>query len=34
MKIKYDNELLYVSLELKYKGRSKIIDDIIIDTLD
>jgi predicted aspartyl protease len=32
MKIKYDNELLYVSLELKYKGRSKIIDDIIIDT--
>lgn len=32
MKIKYRNGLLYTSLEITYNSKTKIIDDIIIDT--
>ncbi|KAJ49739.1 putative aspartyl protease [Clostridium tetanomorphum] len=32
MKIVYKNGLLYVSLEIIYRGKRKIVDDIIIDT--
>jgi hypothetical protein len=32
MKIEFRDGLLFTSLEIKYKGRSKIIDNIVIDT--
>jgi hypothetical protein len=32
MKIVYKKGLLYTSLEVKYKGKIKVVDDIIIDT--
>ena len=32
MKIEYKNGLLYTSLEIIYKGKRKIVNDIIIDT--
>lgn len=32
MKINYRNGLLFTSVEITYKGKSKIIDNIVIDT--
>jgi predicted aspartyl protease len=32
MKINYRNGLLFTSVEVTYKGKSKIIDNIVIDT--
>jgi predicted aspartyl protease len=32
MKIKFNNGLLYATLELTYNGKLKILDNIIIDT--
>lgn len=32
MKIEFKDGLLFTSLEIKYKGKSKIIDNIVIDT--
>ena len=32
MKIEFRDGLLFTSLEIKYKGKSKIIDNIVIDT--
>jgi len=32
MKIAFKNELLYASLEIIYKGKTKIVNDMIIDT--
>lgn len=32
MKIEFRDGLLFTSLEIKYKGRSKVIDNIVIDT--
>ncbi|WP_162862591.1 hypothetical protein [Acetivibrio cellulolyticus] len=33
MEIKLNNGILYATLELTYNGKSKILDDIIIDTV-
>ena len=32
MKIKYRDGLLFTSIEITYKGKSKIIDNIVVDT--
>jgi len=32
MKIQYRDDLLFTSIEISYKGKSKIIDNIVIDT--
>mgnify|MGYP006275797583 CR=1 FL=1 len=32
MEIKYSNGLLFTAIELTYKGKSKIIENIVVDT--
>lgn len=32
MKIEYRDGLLFTSIEIKYMGKSKVIDNIVIDT--
>lgn len=32
MKLEYKNGLLFTSIEISYKGKSKIINDVVIDT--
>jgi predicted aspartyl protease len=32
MEIQYRDDLLFTSIEISYKGKSKIIDNIVIDT--